>query len=137
MQFVPAKLWKQFFQIFLGLINIFTFTQTPSLCQSVYVSVNRKCRHSECLAHDNRCRLVPYPWQGFKCFKRLRHNTIVLIHQDIRQLYNCPRFTRRKTTGLDNFFHAQGFLTRHIMWIVSKLPQCGCHFINPFICTLS
>jgi hypothetical protein len=59
-QDVPTVLWKETFQIFFRLHNVLAIGQSPSLREPMDVSVDRKGRMAERLAHHHARRLVAH-----------------------------------------------------------------------------
>ena len=80
MKVVPGFFRKQLFQISFRLDDGLSIRKSPTLGETMNVSVNRKGGYSECLGHHYAGRLVSNAGKRFKLFERLRNLTIVNIH---------------------------------------------------------
>ena len=72
MKYIPGFGRKQLFQVSLGLFDIFSTCQSPSLGKPMNVRIDRKSRNVEGLSHYNAGRFVTDPRKRLKSFKICR-----------------------------------------------------------------
>ena len=81
-EFVPGRFIEQPLEIGFRLNDRTSVGESPTLCKSMYVSVDRKRRMPEALAHYDRCCFMSDARQPFQCFEGLGYFTAMFVDQD-------------------------------------------------------
>ena len=99
MQGVPLFAGEEAFEIFLGLHDVFSGTQTPALREAMNVGIDRKGGHPKGLTHDHRSGLVPHRGKSLQRRHVCRHLAAVLIDEDARESRNALGFHGSESAG--------------------------------------
>ena len=95
MERVPARLGEGLLQISLRLDDVASPGQTPALCQTVNMRIDRKGRHSKRLRHDDAGGFVADAGQFLQRFQICGHLTVVVFEKEFAQAMNRFRFLWR------------------------------------------
>lgn len=81
-QVIPSALLKHAFQVALCFVDIAPACESPALCQTVYVRIDRKAWDAERLRHHNACCFMSYAWKLFEALEVLGDFAAMIFDQD-------------------------------------------------------
>ena len=131
-QVVPALTWKQPLGVALGLLDVFSVGQPPSVHQAVNVGVYGEGWNTKGLGHHHGGRFVADAWKGFKGFKISGHLACMGFEQT-HSSGGCSSIWPVKSAGPDDGFDLVHADSNHLLRRVGEFEQRWGYLIDPFI----